>query len=760
MKAIIFLFMVSLSLEARAQDCGLIYAAASKLFRNGQYEMALKKLAAYKLCDPSGSRAADALIVQIYTTINGQKAQAIRQKQIADLRAVTIGLQKDSIVKENQANLAAAQALQINQLDPIEALKTVYGGLRFSPRNTSLLEIKRRIVANEVLRETLPGASATVTLSVDGFGDSCIVAGDADGMVRLWNTGSRQLSGKVRLFQGALSTVTQIPGSGILAAGNDSKDFRNPVYAVKWYDSKREKVVTVASGLKEPYRFAAYEGDSSHVLLASAKGTISRFSLADSSMVPVRDLGVALTGLQCWRAAHKAFYATPSGIYELHTGKEIYRATQNSFVTYLGFCQSTGDLYIGIGSDLILYSFITKREQMLYPIHKGTISSCRCAEKSGGFLTVSQDNYAVLWTSNGNLDRVLKGSKAELYDGYLSDDAQYAVTVGRRQINVRNPDTGTVKYWYLKGNKIAMVPEAHAFGGLSLVFVPERAIYVSTGIDDKIKVWDQKFRLLSERKFTSAGIKNISWDSTTGSIVFGTLDGLVGKAVLEPDGSIDEPHTLKVHASDVTGLQVLGDRIYSTGKDGVLYVQNIRNMRLDSVYFNAGLGSVKASPDGKCLLLAAGRDIIVYELATRRKKFYKQPSDVREADWISNEQFVAISGTQLIAWSKKETSAPLYRSDNNMRTEMTAMIINHKEKLIYTGTWTGSIVCWDYDGHPLYEFDQLTSLEQKDIVRAIAYNDRRNEFAVIDYFGFLSLFTSPVDFLRKLLGRELTIDIP
>src|SRR6476620_10035728 len=162
MKLLTYFMFISIGNTIYSQPpknkCEEVYNLANALFLNDNYDLAIKKLSAYKLCNEKGVKKADLLLLKIFEKVNNQKEDAIKatkealkQKNIANLRASVIITQKDSIEKENASNIIATQALQVNDINPNTALQYIYKGLCISPNNLALNEIRRKILNEEIL---------------------------------------------------------------------------------------------------------------------------------------------------------------------------------------------------------------------------------------------------------------------------------------------------------------------------------------------------------------------------------------------------------------------------------------------------------------------------------------------------------------------------------------------------------------------------------------------------------------------------------
>jgi hypothetical protein len=754
---LLFLFFYGVY-RCNSQSCIQIYDSSITLFKQSKYDIALKKLAAYKICDPNNARRADSIILRIYKAINAQKNEALTQRNLANRRAVTIEAQKDSIEKENTANMMATQALQIKEIDPTKAVQYVFDGLCFSPQNLPLTGIKKKILSSEILRTPLLGASSNNTTCISRFNPQLLVTGDAEGYLKFWNATNKTLVKSIKLLNNSISVLSVIAEKYVLVSGNDSKISKKPNYIIKLYNSTENRSTTLPFKLSSQYTSAAYLGDSSKVFLGNVQGLISCFSLSDTSLQPIRQDSLKIVGIQCWQNAKKIFYATPFGIYDIKNNKEIYQPRGEISITYFGFCQSTADMYIGIGEDLISYNYLTSKDQLLYPIHKGMISSCHCADSAGGFITTSLDNNAALWTANGNLKQVLKGNRSEIYDSYLSPDANYAITVGRRELNAGvNADTNTVKYWYLEGLISKVIKDAHFMGGTAIIHIDRSNLFVSSGVDGNIIVWDSSFIFRNSKKISSSGISKLKWDVNNKKLIYGTFSGEIGIIDISDSGLIKTVSSIQFHTtSAITGIEVIDNKIFSIAKDGMLHMQSNSNELLDSVYFDKELSSITLSDNKNDLLLSAGNKTIIYNLQNRSCKIFNHEVRVNSSLWLSKNRFVTISGQYLRIWDLNNQHAPLLKINNNIQNIMTSIFIDWANRVIYTGTWSGYIICWDFSGKQLYEFDQLTSLANTNIIQDITSNRDHSKLVTVDYNGNIGIFYSPFYFLRDEL--KISID--
>lgn len=757
----ICLFSNDLFSQNNKNKCEEIYFSAESLFTKGEYSLAINKISAYKICAATkDSKKADALLLKIYSTVNRQKEDAIvakkdaeKQAKLANQRAATIQMQRDSIQKENIANQIATQALQVNQIDPNKALKHVYTGFCYNPNNTSLNEIRRKIFTDEILFKEIEGANPYNTVSIAKLNSNIFYTGDSDGEIKLWDALNFKLIDKIKVFKNSLSLCQRINDNSIIVYGNDSKDFKNPNYSVKILDiTKKNSVRIISDSLKSNIISIISSYEENTFLFSSENGDIFKLEAPSLIFNKFKTIEDKIVGMQCWTGAKKIFYATPKGVFDLFSNQQYYSSPLDVFITYFGFCNSTGDFYIGFGEDLLLFNVVTQKDHLLYPIHKSMITSCSCADSTGSFLTTSLDGIGVLWTSNGNLSKALKGNKAELYSGYLDPNQKFALTVGRRELNSSQSDTSTFKYWFLS-NLLEEKKEAHLFGAKSVVYAEEFNYVISGGNNGEIKIWDESLNFIESKQINSSGISTLFWDGSRKKLWFGTFDGNTGNIELSEKGEMISNKYIRTHTGQVSSI--LADpsgKVYSVGKDGVLFIQDKGNNRIDSVYFDKEIAEISFSSDYSSLLIAAADKVILYELRTRKKIDFQHSLKVNSMKWLNKTMFASVSGQFLRIWSINNNIKPILKADNNIRNIMTSLHIDTEKKLIYTGTWSGYIFCWDFYGKQLFEFDQLTSLADTNIINSICGSHNNSYLYSVDYNGYLAKWYSPNYFINKQLN--------
>ncbi|MNU46060.1 hypothetical protein D3C71_349140 [compost metagenome] len=574
---------------------------------------------------------------------------------------------------------------------------------------------------------------------------------DSQGEIKLWDASTFQLTDQIKLFNGSIYLSQKIDDHSIIVCGND---LRNASYQIKILDlSKNNAIRVIADSIPSNITSVTPGYEEGSFFFGTESGDIFKLELPSMNFSKFKTVTSKIVGLQCWAASKKLFYATPTGVFDLMTDRSYYTSPPDAYITYLGFCQSIAQFYIGIGEDMLLYDILTGCDHKLYPVHDSMITSCTCSESTGTFLTTSLDGYGALWTKNGNINEVLKGNKAELYGGYLDPDEKFAVTVGRREMSTnRAADTSTIKYWFLSGF-FEEKKEAHLFGATSVIYANNLDYVITGGNNGQVKIWDEHLNLIESRDINHSGISALFWDENKNKIWFGTFDGNTGYIELSENGKVVSINSIQTHTEKVNSIVIdTKGKVYSVGKDGVLFIQDNQNNRMDSVYFDWEIAELQFSTDYKSILFAASDKVVLFDLTTRKKTIFQHDVKVNSVKWINRTQFASVSGQFLRIWNTNNQGTLILKADNNLRNVMTSLYVDTKQGLIYTGMWSGFIFCWDFYGRQLFELDQLTSLADNSIIHGICGSKDNSCFYSVDYNGNLAKWYSPYSFINKQLS--------
>ncbi len=321
------------------------------------------------------------------------------------------------------------------------------------------------------MRRPIPGASRYGTLCLARIQD-LVVTGDASGKIALWDPTDKRLIRQIPAFRSRVLGLAVTGDSGlVIAMGADGGGI-----SLKRVDVFTGQIEEIPAGpdiaVTGEYSCLGVSALAHCVYVGTKKGTILRYDRLSKLMNKIGQDSAAIVGIQVLDGLDKLLYATAYAVKDLTAGKTLYQAPGDPDISLLGYCRSNGDLYIGMGPDVVQYNFSTQKDHLLAPLHKAVVTSCHCADSTGSFLTTSLDNNAILWSPNGNSGQVLKGSRSELYDGDLAPDGSYAITAGNREMNAgEQADTGTLKFWYLKGFLKKEFKEAHFMGVTASVMI-------------------------------------------------------------------------------------------------------------------------------------------------------------------------------------------------------------------------------------------------------------------------------------------------
>lgn len=148
-----FRFIVALSLfttnsfaQKVKNKCEAIYEAAASYFENNEYQLAIKKIAAYKICNIGENKKADSLLLKIYETVNNQRIEALRQRNLADSNAaIAVKRRKEAEIETKKAQSLTLAAIAREQLDknPTFAIRLAELAWKSSPDQPPSLPIQR-----------------------------------------------------------------------------------------------------------------------------------------------------------------------------------------------------------------------------------------------------------------------------------------------------------------------------------------------------------------------------------------------------------------------------------------------------------------------------------------------------------------------------------------------------------------------------------------------------------------------------------------
>jgi WD40 repeat protein len=214
------------------------------------------------------------------------------------------------------------------------------------------------------------------------------------------------------------------------------------------------------------------------------------------------------------------------------------------------------------------------------PGHTDEIINASYSPDGERILTVSNDDTARLWRSDGNLIAVLEGHGDDVWHGAFSPDGRYLAT---------GATNGSVILWDIEGTLLRQL-EGHSAWVNTVAFSPDSRTLVTSSDDSTARLWDIEGNLLhtleghedivTNAVFSPDGryILTTSYDTTarlwdTEGNQVRIFMGHTGK--LRTSGGFSPDGQLLVTASDDATARVWGldgiSRAVLTGHDALLY---------------------------------------------------------------------------------------------------------------------------------------------------------------------------------------------
>ncbi len=219
MKKIGFLTSILLCLKIYCQGqyhCDEIFNSAIISFEQENYQMAIKKINAYKVCTKFKDPKADSLIVRIYETINQQKENAIRAQRAADKNARIAKVEKENAIKQGniaQKNYLLSEAKRVAEFDPTKAIYLTKDALNYG-NDTAIFTAQAKIYRENALYRLIGNFKPVSGLTASPNGKSIIFGSVAieNHFPTLYN-----LDGRL------LRTYKNLPGGSVFAFSPDGR---------------------------------------------------------------------------------------------------------------------------------------------------------------------------------------------------------------------------------------------------------------------------------------------------------------------------------------------------------------------------------------------------------------------------------------------------------------------------------------------------------------------------------------------------------
>lgn len=740
-----------ISQTSYCQSCKEIIASAKRTaFKENNYELAIKKLLAISIskdCEKEYITESQQLITKIYSIVNQQRILAENARKIAEERALIISKQKDSLQNENIANITATNVLQKKEINPTEALKLLQMGLCFSPSNASLLEIRKKLLEQDKIMENLNVSSNRYVITcIEPVNDDELLTTGDGGYLTIWDIKTKTIKKEIKLFNAQISDIKYSKSSKIVyLLGNDNKNSPKGNTVVKSYCLEKDSIAVI--NRDSEIVFSTLEvGNADSLFVGDNKGNIWVYSPTQPKFSIYLTDSNKIIGLKYWQEKGKLIYSTFRDLNEIAGGqkKTLFTAPSNLSIKTLEICSKSTTIVIGIGSELFFYDYASSTLNPTLKIHNASLTACSCADSTGEVLTTSLDGNAVVWNSNGQVKYSLKGSPAEIYSGYISNDGFFAITAGRRPFNNVSNDTTIIKLWSLKGFLVRKTENAHLFGvnAIRQTNTVDKTIF-SAGQDGNIMAWDANLNSLSKTKISKHGISAFDINKTNDLGIFGTDNGELGSIQLKDVTSLPKPTIWKSRKRRVSHIKIYANIILSAS-DNILYIDNLNSNKTDSVLFDKSINYISSVINDR-VLLAVDNKVILFSIKDLKRIFFEHKVMVSSVEWLNDKEFVSLSGQFLRRWRISNNVNPTFATNNNIQNSFKALSIDTKRNIIYTSTWKGYIIAWNFEGKQLFFFNS----ESNEIINDLHVIDEAGDFFSAGYNGDLMLWKSPYLFLEK-----------
>ena len=425
--------------------------------------------------------------------------------------------------------------------------------------------------------------------------DSQVVSGSVDGKVRIWRADGNGESELLGEHDGPVWSVHFSPsGSQVVSGGSDGKvriwqsdgngepvvlgKHDGPVWSVHFSPSGSQ---VVSGGSDGKVRIWQSDGNGEPVVLRGHKGTVWSVNFSPDG------LQVASAGddriIRLWHL-------------KSNSKKELF-GPENKVLS-IGFNQNASQVVGGSEDGTIWIWKLGSSEQKNFFGHKGRVWSVNFSQDGSRLLSAGQDGTIRIWPSNLSAGGEVLGSHKhhKVLSVAFSSDGSQVVSGG---------DDGMVRIWQFDGSREQVsLGQFETSRLLSTDFSPDGSQVVSGSDDGKVQIWRLNS---SDGPMTLGEHKGKVWSvdfSPDGSqVVSGGEDGMV--RIWQSDGS-GEVWDLDRHYDEVYSVSFNPcdeSQVVSGGKDGQDGM--VRLWRLDGSGKPEVLGkqavsvwSIAFSPDG------------------------------------------------------------------------------------------------------------------------------------------------------------------
>ncbi len=194
-------------------------------------------------------------------------------------------------------------------------------------------------------------------------------------------------------------------------------------------------------------------------------------------------------------------------LYDLKSGERITKIGDELDIVFSADISEDRRKVALAGPQKMVRVYDTATGNLLYEQKKHTdwIYAVRFSPDGTLLASADRSNGLVLWEADtGRLYLDLIGHKGEIRSLTWTPDSNALVTASL---------DGTIKMWELQEGRLIKSVDAHG-GGVASIEVSNDGTFVSTGMDNKVKIWDAGLNLVGEAPIADSGLEAaISVDS-------------------------------------------------------------------------------------------------------------------------------------------------------------------------------------------------------------------------------------------------------